>query len=463
VDKLPVSRTLGNDGVLLRHVAEQRSIEPPAAGTGFEGMAYAILTPDQSLPSEHLPSSDNGAIDFITAQHFSTHSVYRDTLRLPLANTIFQTGTPTTMFRSKWETVARGRQHHVQLISKTNVSHHGLRLSSRVSCSELVTAFSIPLVPLTMPRVVEGCMGNIIRRVVDSEGQSVQASSELEGAVPRFFRSRGQPAQATVAWALVIPGLLRDTIASRTDHLLAALPTEDDSDNMRQEDMWERLWRRDPPMWNNLVPEALAKGARLHRVLSGGGGWGKKAGLLSLDPVPANQATGSSGDALLEMVNDPKDFESTLTAVVRAGDSIQFFVSPKSDLVQGASQLDSIKKLRSIPKDKADRPWGWEIGTVPSTMDSIPGDSWQHRPLQEDAYPTVFRGSFGALTEGALTLTQHDTACDQNESRMVNTTMVDVPFSRFWAVGQPKSSDDSKIKIKKGPKTLVKKMKVGRT
>ncbi|KAE8840591.1 hypothetical protein PTNB85_03990 [Pyrenophora teres f. teres] len=436
VDKLPASRALGNKDVLSADEASQYAIKPPVAGTGFEGMAYVLLTPHSSVSLEELRPSDNGVIDFITAQHRLGDSARRDTLRLPLANTVFQTGTPSTMFLSRWQTL--GRDHDIELISKTNVSHHGIRLSGRNDFSGLATGFSIPLIPLTTPRVVKGCMGNIIREVVDPDGQTVQASSELESVVPRFFRSRGQPAQATVAWALVLPEHLKATNYHKTHHLLAAVPTDDDAGYTKQEEIWERLWRSDPPVWNNLVVEALANGARLHRVLSGGGGWGKKAGLLSLDPVPANQSTISSSDAMLEMVDDPKDFESTLTPVVRAGESIQFFISPKSDLSQEASQSDSLEKLRLIPQTVDDRTWGWEIGTIPSTMDSIPGASWQHRPFEKDVRPIIFRGGFGALTEGGLTLTQHSLRSNEGNSRAVNTTMVDVPFSRFWAVNLPK-------------------------
>ncbi|KAI0580673.1 hypothetical protein PtrSN002B_009171 [Pyrenophora tritici-repentis] len=436
VDKLPVSRALGNKGVLSGDEASQYGIKPPVAGTGFEGMAYVLLTPHSSVSSEELSPSDNGVIDFITAQHNLGDSTHRDTLRLPLANTVFQTGAPTTMFLSQWRTL--GCDHEIELISKTNVSHHGIRLSGRINPSALATAFSIPLIPLTTPRVVKGCMGNIIREVVDPDGQTVQASSELESVVPRFFRSRGQPAQATVAWALVLPEHLRATAYHKTRHLLAIGPTDGEAGYTKQEELWERLWCSDPPVWNNLVAEAIANGARLHRVLSGGGGWGKKAGLLSLDPVPANQSTISSGDALLEMVDDPKDFESTLTPVVRAGESIQFFISPKSDLSQEASQSDSLEKLRLIPQTIDDHTWGWEIGTIPSTMDSIPGASWQHRPFQKDDKSVMFRGGFGALTEGGLTLTQHSVRPNEDNSLAVNTTMVDVPFSRFWAVNLPK-------------------------
>jgi hypothetical protein len=403
------------------------------AGAGVEGISYALLPVDASVSSQYLPPSDKAAIDFIFAEHVFQDTVYHDTLRLPLANTVFQTGMPSTMMLSTWENLAV-KDRRMKLLSKTDVSHHGIRLLDQQNSSGVVPILNIPLIPLTMPRMVQGCMGNIIRRVVGPEGKAIQASSELESVVPRFFRSRGQPAQATVAWALVIPRELGAVIAARTDELLSALPPDNQGTASKQEDTWERLWRSDPPLWNTLVSQALTEGARLHRVLSGGGGWGKKAGLLSLDPVPTNQAAQSSKDNdFLGMVSDPEDFESTLTPVVRDGDSIQFFISPKSELEQKAENSGDHTMMRGYINAAANRPCDWELGTVPSTMDSIRGQFWQHRPA-ESVIITKNLG-FGALTEGPMTLTQHSLV-DESKVKSVTTT-VDVPFSRFWVRANP--------------------------
>jgi hypothetical protein len=423
VDKLPIRKVLGE------HELSRSATEPPFAGTGVEGITYALLPPDASVSSQELSPSDKSAIDFIFAEHDFKDIVYRDTLRLPLANTVFQTGTPSTMILSTW--TITGAKRELTLASKTNVSHHGIRMSERQKSSQIPPVLNIPLIPLTMPRIVEGCMGNIIRRVVGPEGETIQASSELENVVPRFFRSRGQPPQSTVAWALVIPEELRTAVAARTDELLSGLPTDNQDMVSKQGDTWESLWRSHPPLWNTLVSKAITEGARLHRVLSGGGGWGKKAGLLSLDPVPANQAADSSKDNdFLGMANDPEGFESTLTPVVRDGDSIQFFISPKSDLEQLAQDADSLESIESFAGAAAGKPWGWELGTVPSTIDSIPGDSWQHRSSEEGKISTFL--GFGALTEGPMTLTQHSQA-DGSKPGAVNITTIDVPFSRLSA------------------------------
>jgi hypothetical protein len=345
------------------------------------------------------------------------------------------------MFSSSWET--HGTTGELTRVMKTTPSHHVIRLAGNSDAPETESALSIPLLPLTLPRTVGGCMGNIIRRVVDTDGKSIQASSELEKVVPRFFLARNEQVQATVAWALVIPRNLKDEITAKTKELLSSLATEDDPTSTDPEHIWERLWRSNPPVWSTLVSEALSEGARLHRVLSGGGGWGKKAGLLSLDPTPANKSIESPtvlGSSAI--IDSPGDFESTLTPVVQDGDSIQFFTLPKSDLAQEARESDNygtVSKLSGINQS-----WGWELGTIPSTMDSIPGESWQHMAA-ENHHSTLFQGTFGALTEGALTITRHR-GKDLSNTSSVYTTKVDVPFSRFWTANVTQSHDDSMVR-----------------
>ncbi|KAL6166688.1 hypothetical protein ACJQWK_08030 [Exserohilum turcicum] len=431
VDKVPAPRPWKSHS--FEDEVSWRRVQPPIAGAGFEGIAYVSLRPGASVsPSGSLSPSENGAIDFITADYFSDGAAHLDTLRLPLANTVFQTGTPTTMFQSTWQT--HGTPGKLTLLAKTNTSHHAIRLDHTPYSLHDTSALNIPLFPLTLPRVVEGCMGNIIRRVLDADGNSVQASSELEDAVPRFFAARGRPSQATVAWALVIPSSLKDKVISRTEELFSNLPTKDDATPTEPEHAWERLWCSRPPAWNTLVSQAISEGARLHRVLSGGGGWGKKAGLLSLDPVPVYGPPESIGSDAAAVSDDPSDFESTLTPVVRDGDSIQFFILPKAMLDHEARQFDNYTSVTRLTRKG--KLWGWELGTVPSTMDSIPGKSWQHQTARKTAY-TLFNSSFGALTEGAMTLTRRSWT-RQGGISSVHTTMLDVPFSRFWTVNSTK-------------------------
>tara|TARA_R110002003_G_scaffold235_2_gene16952 strand:- start:5289 stop:6785 length:1497 start_codon:yes stop_codon:yes gene_type:complete len=437
VDKLPAGRSL-KPGQTLEDVERRRSVEPPVDDAGCEGVAYATLPTDASIPSASPRSSEKGAIDFVFTGRTSEDRAYRDTWRLPLANTVFQTGSPTTMLLSKWN--LDRFQGGLVLEETTDISHHGIGVTtSFASSGKAVSALSIPLLPLTLPRRVEGCMGNIIRRVIGVDKKSVSASSELEKVVPQFYKAREQPAQPTTAWALVIPESMTKRINARTLNLLSKRLSNKEKGMNMGDVLWERLWRSDPPGFNRLVADALAHGARLHRVLSGGGGWGKKAGLLSLDPVPVSEEVPIRMEDATSESDGPGAFEDALTPVVQEGDAIQFFISPASNNVGEVKEHDELEKLKSLSKERA---WGWELGTIPSTMDSIPGGSWQHTGT-ESKYIAVFNESFGALAEGGMTLTRRLDAGLDGPATLITTT-VDVPYTRLWTVELEDKQDSPK-------------------
>ncbi|KAF2851816.1 hypothetical protein T440DRAFT_554234 [Plenodomus tracheiphilus IPT5] len=439
VDKVPVGHSITARGNLYTQGAK-RSKALPVAPAGYEGFAYVSLPAAHSVPSNlSLPSasSNPGAIDFITSappEDQTNHEV----LRLPLANTVFQTGTPTTMFSFRYAPTDGPK---LDKVSKTKISYHQVRINANPTgpatkkhLSGLVNSLFIPLLPLTEPRRVNGCMGNIIRRIIGPDGEEVTASSELEDVVPKFFKARGEPAQATTAWALIMPSSHENIMLTQTRHWIAP-----HSDKIPAGG-WENLWRSNPPVWRPVIPDALARGARLHRVLSGGGGWGQKAGLLSIDPVPVTDSSRSSSTGeTQDMLTDPENFASTLTPVVNEGDLIQFFIQPASSLSAKATYYDGAEPLKSIRRAGA---VGWELGTIPSTVDSIPGRSWQHaEPKSTEA--SIFRRTFGALTEGPLVLTKR-ILNKRSSTTSMTTTTIDVPFTRFWKVD---IEDPDKLKL----------------
>jgi hypothetical protein len=427
VDKLPVG-TAFQPGASLEDEVARRALAPHVGETGSEGVAFVTLPAAASVSSISPRSSEKGAIDFTFSGPAAGNHAYSDTWRLPLANTVFQTGAPTTMFFSTWH--LHCEQKHLEVVKKTDISHHGIAATaSSDSSDQLLSALSIPLVPLTFPRKVEGCMGNIIRRVVGSDEKSVTASSELEKVVPQFFKARGEPAQPTTAWALVVPQSKQKMVQQRTMRLLSKRISNKEKGTDVTEVLWERLWQQ-PGAWNRLVPIALAEGARLHRVLSGGGGWGKKAGLLSLDPVPVSEEIPIRMEDATSAFDGPGDFSTALTPVVQDGDCIQFFISPTPPSQAAAEEHNGLEVLKSLSKERSR---GWELGTVPSTVDSIPGGSWQHVG-SDPKYVAVFRHTFGALAEGGMTLTRRLRARQKDPFFTVATTTVDVPYSRFWTV-----------------------------
>ncbi|KAH3951505.1 hypothetical protein HBI25_094230 [Parastagonospora nodorum] len=426
VDKLPAGRAMAS-GMTLQDVVKQRSTEPPVGDTGFEGIAYVMLPSSASVPSTAPRSPDKGAIDFILSGYTGAKRPYSDTWRLPLANTVFQTGSPTTMYYTNWTLDAKEKT--VALQERTDVTHHGIRMAaSGTESGQMSSVLSIPLLPLTFPRTVEGGMGNIIRRIIDDEGQSVTAASELEKVVPRFFKARGEPAQPTTAWALVMRGRQKRNKDIKTKRILGKNILKSEKGKNMHEVLWDRLWQSNPPQWSTYVSTAIAEGASLHRVLSGGGGWGKKAGLLSLDPVPVSEEVPIRMEDATSGFEGPGDFSTALTPVVRDGDAIQFFIAPAP-----ASEVDgdkALENLKSLPKQRAP---GWELGVIPSTVDSFPGGSWQHVGADSE-YIAVFRNSFGALSEGGLTLTRRRGQNRRDPLYPFGTTTIDAPYSRLWSV-----------------------------
>lgn len=282
-------------------------------------------------------------------------------------------------------------------------------------------------------------MGNIIRGVIGSDGNKITASTELEQVVPQYFKSRGEPAQATSAWALVIPKTHAPYAIKATSKLLFAQAGAD-LENTRPDDYehWEQkgqeaLWQSDPPHWNSMVQASLTYGARLHKVLSGGGGWGKKAGLLSLDPVPFGAPVYSkpTKESTQDDFESVDDFSTALKPVVEDGDFIQFFISPAATQAEDVTAFQHLKEVEGFTGKQA---WSWEFGVVPSTIDSIPGGSWQHTEAASEEM-VVFRGSFGALTEGGLTLMRgRRLHLKTGVTYPLHTTTIDVPFSRWSAV-----------------------------
>jgi hypothetical protein len=443
VDKLPTPQYITNFGEIAKvenagAPAMRRTREPPVWDIGHEGMAYATFESSDFVPLPQVAADEAGSISFITSEGPEEHGTFGDTLRLPLANTIFQTGLPTTMTHFIYENVKEASG--LTLKTKENLNHHGLRLFRQKTTTITSTALAIPLIPLCFPRSVMASMGNILRQISDGTptNQSQPASQELESLVPRFHKSRGEPPQAIVVWALVIPQALQSSLKSKTQNLLKKLRTKEDSGIDKQSSasqVWEALWRSDPVMWNELVTNAIKKGARLHRVLSGGGGWGKKAGLLSLDPViTSTESESSASQKFSDQLDGPGDLSSALHPVAHPGDAIQFFVSPpEPNRDVGKINLDTAKQNEL---ESASSPWQWEVGTIPSTIDALQASSWQHNDADSKEV-FVFRDCFGALAEGGMSFKRHLHTVSRDSVSVVGGTKIDVPFSRFCSVDFP--------------------------
>ncbi|KAF2000954.1 hypothetical protein P154DRAFT_191386 [Amniculicola lignicola CBS 123094] len=430
VDKLPVPQYL-NLGLPNLDLVNQREQYPPVWDTGLEGVTYRTMSlADASRSVVRSTRDQKGTLSFISSGFHSRRVSSTKTLELPLANTVFQTGSTTTMALSSWEW---GPESNFVRKEKSDLVHQAIHIYDSPpypafdpKMPNSLSTTSIPLVPLTIPRVVEASMGNILRRITGPDGESATASEELEQMVPQYFAARGLTPQSISVWALLIPHSETSFIEDQTASILQS--SQLSNHLVKLSEPWQSLWSSNPPIWNDLGQQAISRGARLHRVISGGGGWGKKAGLLSLDPsINGLEHADSSTESFAE---GPEDLSSALQEVVRPGDSIQFFASPIPDDALPADE-DVLRKLDTdTAVDQACTVWGWEFGTVPSTVDAVPNSSWQHRNKSTSNQIYVTRNCFGALAEGGMTLREsRSDRLDGAES--VEQTQVDVPFSRF--------------------------------
>jgi hypothetical protein len=163
----------------------------------------------------------------------------------------------------------------------------------------------LPLRRLTKPRKVQEAMGNILRALEMPEGTPHGASRELEAGVDKYIQS------------------LPDNVGAP-----------------ERVDVFARLTTQEPssPNPSELL---LSPGTRLHRVLSGGGGWGNKAGLLSLDPQ------GERDVQVFEQEFEAR-YDGTDAAhggIVKTGEWVQFYVAENAAPAERGIQFGAVGKM----------------------------------------------------------------------------------------------------------------------
>ena len=222
------------------------------------------------------------------------HLIYK--IQLPLASTLFQNGLASTMSAQCWKAVNIQKGNHGWTrIRHLPLEHQELQLDSlRFPDAAIEFQGFFPFVRLTPPRIVADSMGNIVRRlqIGDSPDQTATASRELEDQINGRSKQNSEVIYHSEVWAEVIP---------------------------------REIWRAQPKKPLDLG-EAVTHGHHFHKVLSGGGGWGNRRGLISLDPKssfdsPAEDVQSKFGDEL--------DFQAerreALGEVVRPGDVVSFY------------------------------------------------------------------------------------------------------------------------------------------
>ena len=246
---------------------------------------------------------------------------------LPLANTIFQNGRRSTLLAGRWS--ASPGSSSLSLSSIAPHEHEVIIPPSSSSASASTSSVSAVLFPIAEPLTIAAGLGNIVRQVYDpadpTHKKPIPAARELESAIPALLaaRKRSDPTLQDgpmSVWALVVPAPLvpfYKQLKQQTAPALDAL-----SNDAGAAEHTAEAEQQAAALTAQHFTTLLAAGCRLHKILSGGGGWGLKQGLLSLDPQMSHPAAvfatkGSDGTKILgeERRDDEMDDEAMLSFI----------------------------------------------------------------------------------------------------------------------------------------------------
>lgn len=446
----------------LRSVTAVVDRLPTSAGQqeGSEGMAYMLLqNPSRFGPDSHTPMQESaqkpGSLKFVIAKQMHAEtSAIAYTLQLPLSQTVFSTGLVSTMFERHYNYQDKEAQSGWLFDGEKQLENQTLHLPV-LNTPGVLDIFFSPLVPLTPFRKIQYAMGNIVRKLSpqsrwwdeqegghkalretpDDPDQSMPASQELEQAVSKYFETLDlNPAPVNV-WALVIPrdadfkraccnmgGPVKKLLLLDEEGIVPSWKAQSKCSDNAFPGAWYIMQRR-------LIPE----GARLIKVLSGGGGWGKKAGLLSLDPDSEYSTRELRQDEGWKFNFDnfddgtPASTEAqkkqALGETVKEGDSVMFLLAPSLEKLE--ESLEDVEKHKDAKHEGAKPQVDLSFGVLPSSIDDIPQKMESvSAPATIQHYP----GRFGMLSEGGMALNyKHPNLPGRKEGQ----TKYDAPFSRI--------------------------------
>ncbi len=320
---------------------------------------------------------------------------------LRLANTIFLNGKENTLLGTHWAYDSSSMK--LELEKSADLSTCSVTLTP----TSIHNSLKLPLHPVGQRRKVITSMGNILRQIAKhADGKSddpMPASSELEKELPRYIAENNIADQRVSVWALI--------------------ETPAESPYTKSKHSQSSLAR------------AIQMGAKLHRVMSGGGGWGKKQGLLSLDPEMSFERSSNEGmkplSEVLSLENrssaygetsppePPMSMQdlSTLSQAAEPGDYVQFFVS-----VEESGPLEESNSICEPSEPSLTCCFG-----ILSDADSFPGHTAEHKNL------TAMPNYFGALSEKAMTYL-HPVDESGPSGMLESRTKIDVPGSRVTLV-----------------------------
>ena len=421
---------------------------------------------------------------------------------LPLCNTIFQNGRRSTLLASLWEHSGPGgtferhrvdsREHQLVVVPPTP----GTRATAEGSSTSQV---SVPLFALSEPLKIASGLGNIVRQVLDTKSNKpIPAARGLESDIPALLTARrkaspGLEDGALAVWGLVVPEKaipfyeqLRLRLQSQGDLSLHALASGADHAPAAEQQVAHQTSAH--------FTALLSAGCRLHRIcrslqgicpsatlmssllmhvyyiVSGGGGWGLKQGLLSLDPQMSHPTAASfshshssntasqpkilgeecrdeelDDEAMLSFIRSFKketlvgrevaasqgsdgsaNGEASVDGVAMPGALVQFFVAPLRGITQAA------KKEARLPETNAASgvelsAWSIALGGDGSGANDMPSGA-------DTEQVSLIHNHFGAVSShGIFLAAAANGKSDGSADTPVVRTKLDAPSAYVWA------------------------------
>lgn len=376
VDRLPgpPPSLLSKDG--LSNMDFSRGI-----GGVYEGFCMRIGT------GPRLPTNSESSFEPHIRWRQRTNGVnFPDAILLP-ANTLFINGKPSTMFEVTAPVSGMKGLAGLKLLPRRELVE--FRLNSRIVEQQFLT---VPLTPLTQPRRITASMGNVVSQIESGPAgkESMPASTELEPAVSSFLAE--QQINSTQVFASI-------------QHIAHPMPDLNEPSDTRQETSErpnDRVLKDEKYIDGTVRTESFEVGI-LRKVTGGGGGWGAKRGLLSLDPSTDVADAEDSADMNFAF-DDESEVGSPLRNIAQPGDTVQFFATtPRPSMeAEAEAEAESVSDVfgssKLPPMDNkyvnvvtfGMIPSSSEIMAVPKTLAPT---SW-----------TVVPDAFGMLSEGGMSI-----------------------------------------------------------
>ncbi|KAK7509709.1 uncharacterized protein IWZ02DRAFT_459772 [Phyllosticta citriasiana] len=402
------------------------ALPAPKPGYIAEGISYVLLVKSEpgekaDVDPDEVDHDELGTLEFRLTDKWYDNKMPEARPRrglgrthhrvaIKLANTLFQSGRKKTMLDVKYLVDPTGDLHlaHHEWLAHCSIPYHfgdvyGITdYDQRVSKTE--KRLNLPLIPLTEPRKISVSLGNILRAVELPDGSQRPASHELEANLDSYFRATGQQPHQRPVWAFLTnkSGAERSDVVLHNAKFLSAL-VEGSSNPSGLQAMWEMPDLESSAQYvDALYQSILLDGGKLQRILSGGGGWGNKAGLLALDPRDSLKGQSSMGEEISQFSSAESEYTH-----------VQFFTTTNSP----APHLFGYRK-------------GFHMGVVPDGTPKwvSPWDNPRH----------VYSDSFAALSSQAMgyradtSIRSADFSLPRQQSVKDKTqTKVDAPFASF--------------------------------